>query len=193
MEQKINEDVAENQRFTTQSKIERDELDKLKQAANAIQAPPPPPVPMSQQLSNDIQDLEGLLQGVNEDIGRLNDSSTSLQTETTILINEIRQDIGNITSSTTPLNKGTFDGIKNKSERLTQLYSELKAATEQLKNDIDKKKEQYNFGFDSTKQKVLAGIRQRLTAIVGTLARPPTDPVGAGLIEKIDTLLDSVN
>ena len=191
MEQKINKDVAENQRFTTQSKIKRDEFDKLKQAANAIQAPPPPPVPMSQQLSNDIQDLETLLQNVNEDIDKMNNISATLQTETTHLIKDIRQDIGNITSSTTPLNKGTFENIKNKSERLTQLYSELKAATEQLKNDIDKKKEQYNLGFDSTKQKVLAGIRQRLTAILSTLAKP-TDPDGERLIQEIDTLLDSV-
>ena len=98
MEKKIKEDIKQNNDFTRDSKIERDELDKLKQAADAIQSPP-------QELNKNIEDLETLLQNVNEDIGRLNTISATLQTETTDLINEIRQNIGNITQSTTLINQ----------------------------------------------------------------------------------------
>ena len=137
MEQKIQQDVTENQTFTDQPKINKDELDKLKEAVNAIQAPPQP---QPQDLSKDIRDLEDLFREVNGDIDRLNTSSARLQTETTYLINEIRKDIGNITPSTSQINKGTFENIKNKSERLTQLYNEMKEETKQLKQKIDEKK-----------------------------------------------------
>ena len=69
----------------------------------------------------------------------------------------------------------------------------MKAETEQLKQKIDEKKKQYDTRFEATKTTVLAGIQQRLTAIVGTLAQPPNDPDGARLIREIDDLLASVN
>jgi hypothetical protein len=192
MEQKIQEDVEEIKTFTHQQKINKDKLDKLKEAVNAIQAPPPPSSGPSS-IQNDITDLENLLTSVNENIDKMIKISTTLQTDTTYLINEIKQDIGNITPSTTQLDKGTFENIKNKSERLTQLYNEMKVATEQLKTDINEKRQQYNVGFEATKQTVLTGIQQRLTAIVDTLNQPPTDRDGAQLIVDIDRLLDSVN
>jgi phage-related minor tail protein len=123
----------------------------------------------------------------------LNTSSTTLQTNTTDLIKDIRQNIGNITSSTSQINQVTFENIKNKSERLTQQYTVLKAETEKLKTNINENRQRYNTGFNSTKQKVLTGIQQRLTAIVGTLAQPPNDPDGARLIQEIDGLLASVD
>ena len=61
-----------------------------------------------------------------------------------------------------------------------------------MKTKINENGQRYYTGFEATKQKVLAGIQQRLTAIVGTLTQPPTDPDGARLIQEIDTLLASV-
>jgi len=186
MEQKIKEDIKQNNEFTRDSEIERDELDKLKQAADAIQSPP-------QELNKNIEYLETLLQNVNEDIGRLNTISATLQTETTDLINEIRQDIGNITQSTTQINQGTFENIKTKSERLTQQYNEIKEETKELKETLNKITENYTLKLEDTKIQVIDGIRQRLTAIIGTLNDPPTDPDGARLIRDINTLLASVD
>ena len=69
----------------------------------------------------------------------------------------------------------------------------MKEETKQMKQKIDENGKQYNFGFDATKAKVLAGIQQRLTDIVGTLSEPPTDLDGARLIGKINRLLTYVD
>jgi len=187
---KINSNVVDNNMFINEIKkqieLNHQDLEKLKKVANAIQSPP------SSGIQNDIQELTQLLKTVNDDISNI--KSMDLQTELNGYIQHIKTNIDNIKSHhMNDYNKEILKIIKTNSERLTGQYKEMEGATEELKKKITEHIKQYNTGFNTTKEKVLTGIRQTLDATLGTLAEPPSDNRGAGLIKEINTLLNSVD
>jgi hypothetical protein len=153
------------------------ELNKLKDAADKC---------------NPLIDVSNVRNLFDETKGMFDELKYDMNTTLAPLIEGIKRNILSIDNKNSD-NTQNFTELKQKCEELANGYKKITETTTYMIPNINLKITEYSDLFETTKATVLAGIQQRLTAIVGTLSQPPTDPDGERLINEIDRLLASVD
>lgn len=160
--------------------LDEDNLNKLEKAAKLC----PTPVIDVSNVRNMFNQTKAMIDELESD---MNANSEPLISGINRKILDIKDDDNEADSTQ------KFTELKKKCEELAKGYKTITKATNEMIGDINLRIAEYSQLFEVTKTTVLAGIQKRVSAIVGTLSEPPTDPDGAQLIQDIDGLLNSVN